>query len=107
MIDNKNEIRQLADKYFHDLSVRVDIDVLFPQLNKYCLTTSRLEDLFISISKNISFFQRELNYPLQLSNLLFFEIDARSEPQENCRGTEYRHMLTRKYREILDSQNAK
>lgn len=102
---NKKEIKELTDKYFIGLDIRVDIDVLFPQLGKYNLTAKQLEELFKSIIKNIDFFEKELNYPLQVSNLFFFEIDARNEPQESCRGTEYRHNLTKNYRKILDSQN--
>lgn len=100
----KIEIEELANKYFKEHKVRIDIDVLFAQLMDKNISYSQIEILFQSIIKNINFFMEELNYPMQLSNLFFFEIDARNEPQENCRGSEYRHNLTKRYRQILDSQ---
>ncbi len=103
--DSENEIKELADKYFSGLEVRVDIDVLFPQVGKYNLTAEQLEELFKNIIKNMDFFVKALNYRIQVSTLFFFEIDVRNEPQESCRGTEYRHNLTKNYRKILDSQN--
>jgi len=105
MSNNKNKIKELADRYFNGLNVRIDIDVLFPQLIKYDINLEQLEILFKSIIRNMDFFEKELNYSLQVSNLFFFEIDARNEPQETCRGTEYRHNLTKRYRKLLDLQN--
>lgn len=98
---NKIELEQLANKYFSSLKIRIDIDVLYPQISKYKVSHDQLVIIFQSIIKNFNFFVKELNYPLQLSNLFFYEIDARNEPQENCRGTEYRHDLVKKYSKLV------
>ncbi len=99
MENQKIAVETLAKKYFNEVEVRIDTDVLAPQVSRYKISLSTLELIFQSIAKHIYFFKKELNYSLQLSNLLFFEIDAR---RGVCvRGSTYRCHLTKKYRELL------
>lgn len=99
MNQKKTAVENLAKKYFDVSEVRIDSDVLTPQLARYKLSIKALELLFQSISKHLWFFKKELAYSLQLSNLLFFEMDAR---KGLCiRGSAYRCTLTKKYKDLL------
>jgi hypothetical protein len=59
---------------------------------------------FKSIITNIEFFRKELNYPLQLSNLLNFEIDARNNHKTSYRGSKYRNDLIKTYKLLIKNQ---
>lgn len=94
-------VEQLANKYFSHLTcVTIDIDIINRQ--KYNIDQTELEKIFKHISENINFFITKLNYPLQLSNLFFFAVDARGYVEEiNWRGSLLRTNITREYRDIL------
>lgn len=95
-------VEQLTTKYFSQLTcVTIDIDIIDRQ--KYNIDQVELENIFKHLSENISFFKTKLNYPLQLSNLFFFAVDALGyEEETNWRGSVLRNNITREYRDILN-----
>lgn len=76
---NKEKLTEIIEKYLEEDDVRKDFDVLLPIINANEIQSEDLSKYLKSIGKNIEFFRKELNYPLQLSNLLLFELDAKKD----------------------------
>ena len=95
---NKGKLIELISKCLDEEDIIIDIEILLSIINSNELTLNELTLYLVSISKNIEFFRRELNYSLQLSNLLLFELDAREIKSNRGRGTEYRLDLIELYK---------
>ncbi|MCB9336148.1 MAG: hypothetical protein H6586_08360 [Flavobacteriales bacterium] len=95
---NKEKLTEIIEKYLEEDDVRKDFDVLLPIINANEIQSEDLSKYLKSIGKNIEFFRKELNYPLQLSNLLLFELDAK---KKTYRGTLYRQELIDDYKNLL------
>jgi hypothetical protein len=98
---SKEFIEKLATDIFSDQNIRVDIDVIFPQVTKYNLSTKDIAKILIFISDNFDFFADRLKYPLQASNLLLYCIDAIKIPEKNWRGSHSRNDITKELQDIL------
>lgn len=98
---NKETLTEIIEKCIEKDDVRKDFDVLLPIIQANEIQSEDLVIYLESIGKNIDFFRKELNYPLQLSNLLLFELDAREIKLNRGRGTEYRMNLIQAYRNII------
>ena len=71
---NKEKLTEIIEKCLEEDDVRKDFDVLLPIIQANKINSDDLANYLNSIGKNIEFFRKELNYPLQLSNLLLFEL---------------------------------
>ena len=100
---NVKNIDLLTKKLFVKEEIVIDCSVIEVHCNKYNLNIEILEEYFLSILSNMSFFKTNLNYPLQVSNLLLYEIDARSNSSGPFRGSSLRNNLILEYRKILNS----
>lgn len=97
----KNKLIEIVNKCINEKDVRSDFDVVLPIISVNELNPNDICVYFKSISKNITFFRKELNYPLQLSNLLLYELDARNIKSNKGRGSIYRCDLIEKYKNII------
>ena len=88
----KDNIIEIVERNIKEDYLRNDIDVLTPIINANEITSNQLTFYLQSIRKNMEFFRKELNYPLQLSNLLLFELDARNIKSNKGRGSNYRYV---------------
>jgi hypothetical protein len=105
------ELEDLALKYFNKYAITPDIDKVLPQVNGINLTIEQTENIFKVIRNNISFFEKELNinwYPLALSNLLHYTIDALYKDEKewyhtNKSGTaiKERSAITMRYKKLI------
>jgi len=97
----KEKILEIIEHCIKEDNLRKDIEVITPIISANEITTEQLTLYLQSISKNMEFFSKELDYPLQLSNLIFFELDARNIKSNTGRGSKYRHELIKKYKNLL------
>jgi hypothetical protein len=97
----KEKLIEVVNSCINQEDIRIDLEVLFLIINKNNLTPADLSIYLKSISNNIEFFRKELNYPLQLSNLLHFELDAREINSNRGRGSKYRYDLIESYKTII------
>lgn len=97
----KDNILEIVERYIKEDDLRNDIDVLAPIIDANEISPNQLSLYLQSIRKNIGFFRKELNYPLQLSNLLFFELDARNIKSNKGWGSNYRYELIEKYKILV------
>jgi hypothetical protein len=100
----KEFVEKLAIGIFADQKVHIDIDVLMPKVERYNLTTLELAKILIFISDNLVFFTDRLKYPLQLSNLLLYCIDALKIPEEKWSGSRPRNDITKELQSILQTK---
>lgn len=93
----KEKIEQCFDNNLAE-KIRFDYDVIEKILSGYNLEEKELLEIFRNVNSNIGFFEEKINYPLQLSNLLLFELDARGISNEKVRGSSFRVEIIQQYR---------
>lgn len=98
---NNEQLIEVVNSCLKKEGIRNDLKVLLLIVNKNNLTPTDLSIYIKSISNNFEFFRKELNYPLQLSNLLLFELDAREINSNRGRGSQYRYDLIESYKKII------
>lgn len=98
---DKERLTKIIEKCLNDGDVRSDFEVLLPIIKVNAICSEELTLYLNSIGINIEFFKKELNYPLQLFNLLLFELDAREIKTNRGRGSEYRMELIKTYKKLI------
>lgn len=98
---NKEKLIEIVESCISEKDIKNDFEVLFSIIIKNKLNSDDLSIYLKSITMNIEFFRKELKYPLQLSNLLLFELDAREIKSNSGRGSKYRYDLIKLYKKII------